>query len=53
MPIRTLEKKKKLRLRVTHPTHKFKVTVSLGDELSIEGPGERNIKDGIAGDLAG
>lgn len=43
----------KVRRWVTHPAHKLKVTISLGDQLSIEGPGERNIKDGVTGDLAG
>lgn len=38
---------------VTHPSHKLKVTISFGDQLSIEGPGEGNIKYGITGDLAG
>lgn len=38
---------------VTHPAHELKVTVSLGDELPVEGPGEGDVEDGVTGDLAG
>lgn len=38
-------------IQVTHPTHKLKVAVSLGDELSVKGPRKGDVEDGVAGHL--
>lgn len=38
-------------IQVTHPTHKLKVAVSLGDELSVKGPGKGDVEDGVTGHL--
>lgn len=36
---------------VAHPAHQLKVAVRLGDELSVEGPGEGDVQHGVAGHL--
>lgn len=36
---------------VAHPAHQLEVAVRLGDELSVEGPGEGDVQHGVAGHL--
>lgn len=38
---------------VAHPAHQLEVAVRLGDELSVEGPGEGDVQHGVAGHLTG
>lgn len=38
-------------IQVTHPTHKLKVAVSFGDELSVKGPRKGDVEDGVTGHL--
>lgn len=38
---------------VAHPAHQLEVAIRLGDELSVEGPGEGDVQHGVAGHLTG
>lgn len=38
---------------MTYPTHMFIMLVQFVKQLSIKGPGERNVQSRVAGDLAG